>query len=106
MADHEPTIGLMSDPRVRRMIEAWFELERMKADLIPGPDFAERLIKCGERIRGAIMPLASETVTESLTEAKRSGGREALSAFWMEAVSRGETETGAALAELRDNMTD
>jgi hypothetical protein len=100
MPDHEPAVGLMSDPRVRRMIEAWFELEKMEADLIPGPHFAERLKKCGERIRSAIMHLASEAMSESLAEAKRTGGRYAVSAFWMEAVTRGETETAAALADL------
>jgi hypothetical protein len=100
MPDHDPTIGLMSDPGVRRMIEAWFELERMKSNLIPSPDFAEKLKKCGERIRGAVMYLTSETMSESLTEAERSGGRHAVSAFWTEAVARGEAEIAAVLAEL------
>jgi hypothetical protein len=100
MPDHKPTTGLMSDPGVRRMIEAWFELEEMEADLILDPGFAERLRRCEGRIRGAIVHLACETMSESLAEAKRTGGRDAVSALWREAVVRGEAETAAALAEL------
>jgi hypothetical protein len=100
MPDHEPAIGLMSDPGVRRMIEAWFELEEMEADLILDPGFAERLRRCEGRIRDAIVHLASETMSENLAEAERGGGRHAVSSIWMEAVARGEAETAAALAEL------
>jgi hypothetical protein len=98
--DHEAAIGIMSDPGLRRMIEAWFELEKMKANLISGPDLAEMLKRCEERVRGAIMHLASETVTKNLAEAYRSGGPKAKRALWMEAVAQGEAETAAALAEL------
>jgi hypothetical protein len=52
------------------------------------------------------MHLASETISEGLAEANRTGGRHAVSALWMEAVARGQAETTAALAELWDNMTD
>jgi hypothetical protein len=52
------------------------------------------------------MHLASDTMSESLAEAKRTGGPDAVSALWMGAVARGEAETVAALAELWDNMTD
>jgi hypothetical protein len=101
--DHEPAIGVMSDPGLRRMIEAWFELEKMKANPIPGPDLAGMLKKCEERVRGAIMYLASETVTKNLAEAYRSGGLNAKRALWKEVVAQGEAETAAALAELWDN---
>jgi hypothetical protein len=67
--DHEPAIGLVSDLGLRGMIEAWFELERMKSNLVPGPDTARMLKRCEVRIRGAIMHLASETVTESMAAA-------------------------------------
>jgi hypothetical protein len=106
MPDHEPTIGLMSDPGVRWMIEAWFGLETMKASLVPSLGLAGRLKTCEERIRGAVMYLASDTMSESLAEAKHTGGPDAVSALWMDAVARGEAETAAALAELWDNMTD
>jgi hypothetical protein len=79
---------------------ACLTMSRPSAKLIPGPDFAESLMKCEERIRGAIMHLASETMSESLAEADRSGGRHAVSALWMEAIARGEAETAAALSEL------
>jgi hypothetical protein len=95
----ELAIGLMSDPGLRGMIEVWFELEKMKSNLIPGPRFAWMLKRCNERIRCAIMHLASEPA------ANRSGGSEAVGALWMEAVARGNAETAAALAELRRNMT-
>jgi hypothetical protein len=72
----------------------------MKASLVPSPGLAGRLKTCEERVRGAIVHLASETMSESLAEAKRTGGRDAVSALWREAVVRGEAETAAALAEL------
>jgi hypothetical protein len=72
--NNEPAIGLVSDLGLRGMIEAWFELERMKSNLVPGPDIARMLKRCEVRIRGAIMHLASETVTESMAAADRSGG--------------------------------
>jgi hypothetical protein len=86
--DDEIAIDLMSDPGLRMMIEVWFELEKMKS--IPGPGFAWMLKRCSERIRGAIMHLASETVTESMAAADRSGGSEAVRALWMEAVAQGK----------------
>jgi hypothetical protein len=95
--DHEPAIGLVSDLGLRGMIEAWFELERMKSNLVPGPDTARMLKRCEVRIRGAIMHLGSETVTESMAAADRSGGSEAVRALWMEAVAQGKAETAAAL---------
>jgi hypothetical protein len=88
------------------MIEAWFELERMKASRVPSPCLAGMLKTCEERVRGAIMHLASETMTDGLAGAERSGGAEAVRLLWMEVVVRGEAETAAALAELRNNMTD
>jgi hypothetical protein len=106
MPDHEPTIGLMSDPRVSWMIDAWFGLETMKASRVPSPGLAGRLKTCEERVRGVVVNLASETMSERLAEAKRTGGPDAVSALWMDAVARGEAETVAALAELWDNMTD
>jgi hypothetical protein len=105
MLDHEPAIGLRSDLGVRRMIEAWFELETMKVSRVRGLGLAGMLKTCEERVRGAIMHLASEAVTDSLAEADHSGGPEAVRSLWMEAVVRGEAETAAALAELRDNVT-
>jgi hypothetical protein len=47
--DHEPAIGLVSDLGLRGMIEAWFELERMKSNLVPGPDTARMFV-------GAVLP--------------------------------------------------
>jgi hypothetical protein len=95
--DDEIAIDLMSDPGLRMMIEVWFELEKMKS--IPGPGFAWMLKRCSERIRGAIMHLASEPAAD------RSGGSEAVRTLWMQAVARGKAETAAALAELTRNMT-
>jgi hypothetical protein len=106
MPDHEPTVVLMSDPRVRWMIEAWFGLQTMKASRVPSPRLAGRLKTCEERVRGAVVNLASDTMSESLAEAQRTGGPDAAGALWMDAVARGEAETVAALAELWDNMTD
>jgi hypothetical protein len=95
--DHGLAIGLVSDLGLRGMIEAWFELERMKSDLVSGPDTARMLKRCEVRIRSAIMHLGSETVTESMAAADRSGGLEAVSALWMEMVAQGKAETAAAL---------
>jgi hypothetical protein len=106
MPDHESTIGLTSDPRVRWMIQAWFELETMKASRVPSPRLAGRLKTCEERVCGAVVNLASDTMSESLAEAQRTGGPDAVSALWMDAVARGEAETVAALAELWDNIAD
>jgi hypothetical protein len=95
--DQEPPIGLVSDFGLRGMIEAWFELERLKSNLVSGPDTARMLKRCEVRIRAAIMHLGSETVTESMAAADRSGGCEAVRALWMEAVAQGKAETIAAL---------
>jgi hypothetical protein len=96
--DHEPAMGIVSDLGLRGMIEAWFELERMKSNLVSGPNTARMLKRCEARIRGAIMHLASETVTEkNMAAADRSGGSEAVRALWMEAVAQGKAETAAAL---------
>jgi len=86
------------------MIEVWFELEKMKSNRIPGRDFARMSKRCEQRTHGAIIHLASATVTESIAAADRSGGSEAVRVLWMEAVALGKAETAAALAELRENM--
>jgi hypothetical protein len=95
--DDEPAIGQVSDLGLRGMIEAWFELERMRSNLVLGPDTASMLKRCEVRIRSAIMHLGSETVTESMATADRSGGCEAVRAFWMDTVAQGRAETAAAL---------
>jgi hypothetical protein len=69
----------------------------MKSNPVSGPDTARMLKRCELRIRGAIMHLGSETVTESMAAADRSGGSEAVKALWMESVAQGKTETAAAL---------
>jgi hypothetical protein len=79
------------------MIEAWFELEGMKSNLPSGPYTARMLKRCEVRVRGAIMHLGSETVTESMAAADRSGGSEAVSALWVQMVAQGKAETAAAL---------
>jgi hypothetical protein len=96
--NREPAIGLMSDRSLRGMIEIWFEVEKMKSNHVPAPDFADRLRKCEQRIHGAIMRLANEAALS------RSGESGAV-ALWLEAVSRGKAETVSALAELRSKMT-
>jgi hypothetical protein len=85
--------GLVSDLGLRGMIEAWFELERMKSNLVPGPDTARMLKRCEVRIRGAIMHLwERDSYRESMAAADRSGGSEAVRALWMEAVAQGKAE--------------
>jgi hypothetical protein len=96
---HELAISLMSDRGLRGMIEIWFEVEKMKSNHIPAPDFAGRLRKCEERIHGAIMRLANQAAIT------RSGDSGAVT-HWMEAVARGKAETVSALAELRSKMTE
>jgi hypothetical protein len=88
----------MSDQSLRGMIEIWFEVEKMKSNHVPGPDFAGRLRKCEQRIHGAIMRLANEA---ALGRGGESGGV----ALWLEAVAHGKAETVSALAELRSEMT-
>jgi hypothetical protein len=95
--DHEPAIGLVSDLGLRGVIEAWFELERMRSNLVSDSETAKMLKRCEVRIRRVIMHLASETVTESMAAVGRSGGSEAVGAFWMAAVTQGKAETAAAL---------
>jgi hypothetical protein len=96
--NHEPAINLMSDRSLRGMIEIWFEVEKMKSNQVRAPDFADRLIKCEQRIHGAIMLLANEAALD------RSGDIGGV-ALWLEAVARGKAETVSALAELRSKMT-
>jgi hypothetical protein len=81
-------ISLASVKPTDGMIGVWFELEKMKVNLIPIPDFAGMLERCEARVRGAIMHLARETVTESIAAADRSGGSEAVMALGWK-LSRG-----------------
>src|SRR5271169_681714 len=104
MLEHKPATGLMSDPGLGGMIEVWFALEKMKSNLIPGPNFAGMLKRCEERTHAAIMRLANETVTERIVPADQNEGAEAVKVLWKEAVARARMETAAALAELRHRM--